>query len=45
MPCLPFWSAAWSGCDMPLFDLVLGIAVAVALFVYLGVALMRPDRF
>jgi K+-transporting ATPase KdpF subunit len=28
-----------------MFDLILGLAVAVGLFVYLGVALLRPDRF
>lgn len=30
---------------MPLFDLILGAFVAVGLFVYLGAALLRPDRF
>lgn len=30
---------------MPLFDLILGSAVAVSLFVYLAAALLRPDRF
>jgi K+-transporting ATPase KdpF subunit len=30
---------------MPPFDLILGAAVAVGLFVYLGAALLRPDRF
>jgi K+-transporting ATPase KdpF subunit len=30
---------------MPLFDLILGATVAVGLFVYLGAALLRPDRF
>ena len=30
---------------MPLFDLILGSAVAVGLFVYLAAALLRPDRF
>jgi K+-transporting ATPase KdpF subunit len=28
-----------------MLDLILGLATAVGLFVYLGVALMRPDRF
>jgi K+-transporting ATPase KdpF subunit len=28
-----------------MFDLILGLAVASGLFVYLGVALLRPDRF
>jgi K+-transporting ATPase KdpF subunit len=28
-----------------MFDLVLGLAVAAGLFVYLGAALLRPDRF
>jgi len=28
-----------------MLDLILGLAVAAGLFVYLGVALMRPDRF
>lgn len=28
-----------------MFDLILGLAVAAGLFVYLGVALLRPDRF
>lgn len=43
--CSPLLSAAWSGCDMPLFDLILGAAVALGLFVYLVAALWRPDRF
>ncbi|MBZ4691332.1 MAG: hypothetical protein JG765_2583 [Cereibacter sp.] len=30
---------------MPMFDLILGSAVAVGLFVYLGAALLRPDLF
>jgi K+-transporting ATPase KdpF subunit len=30
---------------MTLFDLILGGTVAVALFVYLGAALLRPNRF
>ncbi|MFN7053593.1 MAG: K(+)-transporting ATPase subunit F [Gemmobacter sp.] len=30
---------------MPLFDLILGAAVALGLFVYLVAALWRPDRF
>jgi K+-transporting ATPase KdpF subunit len=29
----------------PMFDLVLGLAVAAGLFVYLVAALLRPDRF
>ncbi|CAM3373950.1 K(+)-transporting ATPase subunit F [Paracoccus nototheniae] len=28
-----------------MFDLILGLAVAVGLFGYLVTALMRPDRF
>jgi K+-transporting ATPase KdpF subunit len=28
-----------------MFDIILGLAVAVGLFVYLGRALLRPDRF
>jgi len=28
-----------------MFDLILGLAVAAGLFVYLGLALLRPDRF
>jgi K+-transporting ATPase KdpF subunit len=28
-----------------MFDLVLGLAVAAGLFVYLAAALLRPDRF
>jgi K+-transporting ATPase KdpF subunit len=28
-----------------MFDLILGLAVAAGLFVYLGAALLRPDRF
>ena len=28
-----------------MLDLILGLAVAAGLFVYLGVALMRPDKF
>lgn len=30
---------------MPLPDLILGLAVAAGLFVYLLAALLRPDRF
>lgn len=30
---------------MPLFDLILGAGVALGLFVYLGAALWRPERF
>lgn len=30
---------------MDMLDLILGLAVAAGLFVYLGAALMRPDRF
>jgi len=28
-----------------MFDMILGLAVSAGLFVYLGLALMRPDRF
>jgi len=28
-----------------MFDLILGLAVAAGLFVYLCLALLRPDRF
>ncbi|MTH66347.1 K(+)-transporting ATPase subunit F [Paracoccus sp. DK608] len=28
-----------------MFDLIVGLAVAAGLFVYLGAALLRPDRF
>jgi len=28
-----------------MFDLILGLAIAAGLFVYLGAALLRPDRF
>jgi K+-transporting ATPase KdpF subunit len=28
-----------------MLDLILGLAVAAGLFVYLGTALIRPDRF
>ena len=44
LPSSPLPSAAWSGCDMPIFDLILGAAVAVGLFVYLGARLVaaRP---
>jgi len=28
-----------------MLDLILGLAVAAGLFVYLGAALTRPDRF
>jgi K+-transporting ATPase KdpF subunit len=28
-----------------MFDLILGLAVAAGLFGYLGIALLRPDRF
>jgi K+-transporting ATPase KdpF subunit len=31
------------GCTM--FNLILGLAVSAGLFVYLGAALLRPDRF
>lgn len=30
---------------MPAFDLILGATVVASLFVYLLVALLRPDRF
>ncbi|AMY71308.1 K(+)-transporting ATPase subunit F [Frigidibacter mobilis] len=30
---------------MPLFDLIVGAAVALGLFLYLGAALLRPGRF
>ncbi len=30
---------------MPAFDLILGAVAAIGLFVYLGAALLRPDRF
>ena len=45
LPCSPLVSAAWGVSDMPFFDLILGASVAVGLFVYLGAALLRPDRF
>jgi K+-transporting ATPase KdpF subunit len=39
-------SAPPSGCEVgAMFDLILGLAVAAGLFVYLGAALLRPDRF
>jgi len=28
-----------------MFDIILGLGVAAGLFVYLGRALLRPDRF
>jgi K+-transporting ATPase KdpF subunit len=31
--------------SQPMFDLLLGLAVAAGLFVYLVAALLRPDRF
>jgi K+-transporting ATPase KdpF subunit len=35
-----------SGCEgPPMFDLIVGLAVAAGVFVYLGAALLRPDRF
>jgi K+-transporting ATPase KdpF subunit len=35
-----------TGCKgRAMFDLILGLAVAAGLFVYLGAALLRPDRF
>jgi K+-transporting ATPase KdpF subunit len=35
-----------TGCEeATMFDLILGLAVAAGLFVYLGAALLRPDRF
>lgn len=30
---------------MAMVDLILGLVVAAGLFVYLGLALLRPDRF
>ncbi|WP_245990115.1 K(+)-transporting ATPase subunit F [Tabrizicola piscis] len=39
-------SAPLSGCEgSTMFDLILGLGVAAGLFVYLGAALLRPDRF
>ncbi|MGV8987757.1 MAG: potassium-transporting ATPase subunit F [Cypionkella sp.] len=32
-------------CEDPMFDLILGLAVAAGLFVYLGLALIAPHRF
>jgi K+-transporting ATPase KdpF subunit len=32
-------------CEETMFDLILGLVVAAGLFVYLGVALISPDRF
>jgi K+-transporting ATPase KdpF subunit len=39
--------ARWRGCEGGdgMFSLILSLAVAVGLFVYLIIALMRPDRF
>ncbi|MBL9075548.1 K(+)-transporting ATPase subunit F [Tabrizicola sp.] len=28
-----------------MFDIILGLAIATGLFIYLGAALLRPDRF
>jgi K+-transporting ATPase KdpF subunit len=42
---LPWPPAPPTGCEAQMFDLILGLAVAAALFVYLGRALLRPDRF
>jgi len=28
-----------------MFDIILGLAIAAGLFIYLGAALLRPDRF
>jgi K+-transporting ATPase KdpF subunit len=34
------------GCEAgAMADLILGLAVAAGLFIYLGAALLRPDRF
>jgi K+-transporting ATPase KdpF subunit len=42
----PWASAPPNGCEgADMFDLILGLAVAAGLFVYLGLALLRPDRF
>jgi K+-transporting ATPase KdpF subunit len=41
----PSRSAASSGCEGPVVETVLGLAVALALFVYLVAALLRPERF
>jgi K+-transporting ATPase KdpF subunit len=39
-------SVPLSGCEgSAMFDLILGLGVAAGLFVYLGAALLRPDRF
>ncbi|WP_268952708.1 K(+)-transporting ATPase subunit F [Phaeovulum veldkampii] len=38
-------SAPSIGCEGgAIFDLILGLAVEAGLFVYLGAALLRPDR-
>ncbi|WP_230383177.1 MULTISPECIES: K(+)-transporting ATPase subunit F [Paracoccus] len=42
----PSASVPPSGCEGGImFDLIVGLAVAAGLFVYLGAALLRPDRF
>lgn len=42
----PSASVLPTGCEEgTMFDLILGLAVAAGLFVYLGAALLRPDRF
>lgn len=34
-----------TGCEVAMFDLILGGAISVAIFVYLVFALLRPERF
>jgi K+-transporting ATPase KdpF subunit len=35
-----------NGCEKrDMFDVILGLAVSAGLFLYLGAALLRPDRF
>jgi K+-transporting ATPase KdpF subunit len=41
----PSRSAASNGCEAPMFETALGLIVALALFVYLILALLRPERF
>jgi K+-transporting ATPase KdpF subunit len=38
-------SASFNVCEGTMFDLILGLAVAAGLFVYLGLALIAPEKF
>jgi K+-transporting ATPase KdpF subunit len=34
-----------AACEDTMFDIILGLAVAAGLFIYLGAALIAPERF